>query len=130
MRNNGIRWTLLSTLEDLDDANDLALLSHTYQQMQAKTDRLNNFSSLDGLKINHKKSEVMVLNTTTMIPVKVDNKDLPNSEKFTYLGSSLTPDGGSKEDIQNRLNKARIAFYNMTNIWKSCQYSTRTKLIL
>ena len=68
----------------------------------------------------------MTLNTTSI--VKVDDQDLPITEKFTYLRSSLTPDGGSKEDIQSRLSKARNAFNSMSIIWKSCQYSTRTKL--
>ena len=36
-RRNGIQWTLWSQLDDLDFADDLALLSHTYQQMQEKT---------------------------------------------------------------------------------------------
>ena len=40
----GIRWTLLSTLEDLDFADDLALVSHTHQHMQEKTSRLSTFS--------------------------------------------------------------------------------------
>ena len=36
----GKRWTPFSTLEDLDFADDLALLSHTWQHTQEKTDRL------------------------------------------------------------------------------------------
>ena len=72
----------------------------------------------------------MILNTTSTVPVKIDDQDLPTTEKFTYLGSSLTPDGGSKEDIQSRLSKARNTFNSMSIIWKSCQYSTRTKLKL
>ena len=31
-RRNGIQWTLWSQLDDLDFANDLALLSHNHQQ--------------------------------------------------------------------------------------------------
>ena len=98
--------------------------------MQEKTDRLHKFSSQVGLKINQKKSEIMTLNTTSIVPVKVDDQDLPITEMFTYLGSSLTPYGGSKEDIQSRLSKARNAFNSMSIIWKSRQYSTRTKLKL
>ena len=36
-RNNGIQWSLWSQLDDLDFADDLALLSHNQKQMQAKT---------------------------------------------------------------------------------------------
>ena len=34
---NGIQWTIWSQLEDLDFANNLALLSHNHEQMQTKT---------------------------------------------------------------------------------------------
>lgn len=38
--NTGIRWTILSNLEDLDYADDLALLSHLETQMQRKASNL------------------------------------------------------------------------------------------
>ena len=37
---NGIQWTLFDQLDDLDFADDLALLSHNHEQMQAKTTAL------------------------------------------------------------------------------------------
>ena len=37
---NGIQWTPWLQLDDLDFADDLALLSHTHQQMQEKTNRI------------------------------------------------------------------------------------------
>ena len=40
-RRNGIQWTLWSQLDDLDFADDLALLSHSHEQMQEKTYLLN-----------------------------------------------------------------------------------------
>ena len=36
-QSRGIRWTLFSTLEDLDFADDLALIFHTHQHMQENT---------------------------------------------------------------------------------------------
>jgi hypothetical protein len=39
-RSNGIHWTLLTQLDDLDFADDLALLSHNHKQMQDKTTHL------------------------------------------------------------------------------------------
>ena len=38
--NTGLRWTLCTTLEDTDYADDLALLSHTEDHMQEKTRKL------------------------------------------------------------------------------------------
>ena len=37
-KRRGIRWTLTSLLEDMDFADDIALLSHRHQDMQAKID--------------------------------------------------------------------------------------------
>ena len=126
----GIRWTLFSTLEDLDFADDLALLSHTHQQMQEKTSRLNMYAQQVGLKISQKKTEVMMLNVSYKAPMKVNGEDLRTTEEFTYLGSTVRHDGGAGSDIRNRLSKARNAFKMLNNVWKTSQYSTKTKLRL
>ena len=55
--NNGIRWTLTSNLEDIDYADDLALISHTENQMKEKTERLEQNARMIGLKINSKKTQ-------------------------------------------------------------------------
>ena len=36
-KGNGIQWMMLTQLNDLDFADDLALLSHSHRQMQDKT---------------------------------------------------------------------------------------------
>ena len=36
-RRNGIQWILWGQLDDLDFADDLALLSHSHEQIQEKT---------------------------------------------------------------------------------------------
>jgi hypothetical protein len=41
----GIRWNISSTLEDLDFAYDLALLSQIHHHLQEKTNRLSNFAN-------------------------------------------------------------------------------------
>ena len=129
-RVRGIRWFLLSTLEDLDFADDLALLSHTHQHMQEKTTRLSMFAQQVGLKIGQKKAEVMVQSVSNPSPVKVNGDDLQTTEEFTYLGSTVGQDGGAGSDIRNRLNKARNDFRMLNNVWKSSQCSTETKLRL
>lgn len=123
----GIRWTLTSTLEDLDFADDIALLSHTHRDIQEKTCRLNQYSEMVGLKINQKKTEVMTLNIATPSPVKLEGKTLRDTTAFTYLGSVISNEGGAGSDIKNRLSKARSAFMTLQTAWKSAQYSIRTK---
>ena len=48
-RRNGRQWTLWSQLDDLDFADDLALLSHNHAQMQDKTTCLDSTSANIGL---------------------------------------------------------------------------------
>ena len=53
----------MNQLDDLDFADDIALLSHSSEQMQTKTNRLNSFSQSTGLKINIKKTKLWKINT-------------------------------------------------------------------
>jgi hypothetical protein len=119
----GIRWNISSTLEDLDFADVLTLLSHTPHYLQAKTNRLSNFANQVGLKISQTKIEVMTLNITKPTPIELDGKDLPNTETFTYLGSTVRNDGSAGNDIMNRLSKPRNFFRSLNNVWKLLQYS-------
>ena len=126
----GIRWTPFSYLEDLDYADDIALLSHTHTHIQEKTQRLNTFAKQVGLNISSKKTEIMALNATNTRPVQIDNEELHYTDRFTYLGSIISRDGGTDLDIQSRLNKARNSLDMMNKVWRSSTYSTRTKLNL
>ena len=117
--NTGIRWTLFTNLEDLDYADDLALLSHLEKHMQSKTTKLQRNAEKIGLKINTRKTEVMSLNTKQPARIQVDGNDLGNTTTFTYLGCIVTSDGGADKDIKTRLSKARGAFISLKNIWKS-----------
>ena len=65
----GIQWNLFSQLEDLDFADDLALLSETHKHMQQKTERLQEKSSQLGLKINVGKTRVMKVNSRSSEPI-------------------------------------------------------------
>ena len=123
----GIRSTLISTLEDLDFVDHVALVLHNHQHMQEKTARLSTSAQQVGLKISQKKTEVMMLNAQHLAPVKVNGKDLPTTEKFTYLGSIVRLDGGADNDIKNRLSKPRNAFRMKKNAWRLSQYSNKAK---
>ena len=72
----------------------------------------------------------MTLNITNPTPIQVYGNDLPNTETFTYLGSTVRNDGGAVNGIMNRLNKVRNIFRSLNNVWKSSQYSKQTKLKL
>ena len=62
--------------------------------------------------------------------MQVKGEDLRTTEKFTNLGSTDRCDRGAGNDVKNRLSKARKAFRMHNNVWRSKQYSTKTKLKL
>ena len=84
---NGIQWTLWTQLEDLDFADYIALLSHTQQQMQAKTDRMAEAAGSVGLRINKGKSKILKINANNLDPITFENEPFEKVTNFTYLRS-------------------------------------------
>ncbi|VDP54558.1 unnamed protein product [Schistosoma margrebowiei] len=72
---HGIQWTSRMQLDDLDFADDLALLSQTQQQMQEKTKSVAAASAAVGLNIHKGKSKVLRCNTACTNPVTIDGED-------------------------------------------------------
>ena len=63
-------------------------------------------------------------------PILLDDQALASTETFTCVGSVVRQDGGTNEDIHSRLSKARNAFRSLNAVWRSSQYSIKTKLKL
>ena len=81
-------------LDDLDFADDLALLSHTHRQMQEKANSVKDSSAQIGLHINRGKTKILRINTTIIEPVQLDEDLLEEVNSFTYLGSVVDSQGG------------------------------------
>jgi len=128
---NGIRWKFTSKLDDLDFADDIALLSSTKHQMQCKLNRLNAEAGRVGLKINAQKTKMMRINQNSQEPFTIGAQGrIEDVEEFTYLGAIVCKDGGGMKDLKNRLSKARGAFIRLKKIWRSSNISRKTKLRL
>ncbi|VDP70307.1 unnamed protein product [Schistosoma mattheei] len=86
---HGIHWTARMKLDDLDFADDLAILSHTQQQMQEKTTNVAAASAAVGLNIHKEKSKILLYNTECTNPITIDGEYLEDVNIFTYLGSII-----------------------------------------
>jgi hypothetical protein len=64
----GIQWTMFSHLEDLDFADDIALLSAMRNHLQDKTSKMSKNGKAVGLNISIKKTHPMYINTTPPTP--------------------------------------------------------------
>ena len=54
-----------------------------------------------------------------MEPIKLSSGNVEEVQQFTYLGSIVSTDGGTEEDVKARLGKARVAFHMLDKLWKS-----------
>ena len=119
-------------MEDLDHADDLALLSYTHLHIQGKTQRLNTFVKKVGLNISSKRTEIMIiLSTDPQSRLIMKNVLTQTDFHISALGSIIGRDGGADLDIQSRLrNSARNSLNMMNKVWRSSTNSTRTKLKL
>lgn len=124
----GIQWKINERLCDIDYADDIALLSHQRQDMAQLLTSLNNAGQRVGLRINMSKTEEMRVNCTNMTPITIDSKPVKRTDKFCYLGSIITEKGGTHEDVNYRLSKAKAAFSTLIAIWKDKNLATTTKI--
>jgi len=67
-------------------------------------------------------------NSPNQQTVLFENQTLENVEQFTYFGGIVMLQGGTKEDIKSRFNKARAVFARMKPVWKSNIDSRGTNL--
>ncbi|VDP49199.1 unnamed protein product [Schistosoma margrebowiei] len=119
---HGIQWTSRMQLDDLDFADDLALLSQTQQQMQETIS-----VAAVGLNIHKGKSKVLRYNTACTNPITIDGEDLEDVKTFTYLGIIIDEHGGSDADVKARIGKARAAYLQLRNVWNSKQPTPRSE---
>ena len=73
-RETGIEWVNGEFLEDIDYADDLALVSEDVDDLQEKTTRLSRKARGMGLKISVKKTEIMRVGTADDQRIMVDGK--------------------------------------------------------
>ena len=129
-KRNGIQWSISSQLDDLDFADNLGLLFHTYNQMLEKTSVLDTTCQQVGRNIHRRKTRVSRMNTANTNPILLRGEPIKDVDSFTYLGSVISKTGSTDKDVKARIQKARNAFLMMKNIWKSGNIRLQTKLQL
>ncbi|CAD6188194.1 unnamed protein product [Caenorhabditis auriculariae] len=92
-------WTLLY-------ADDVMIAATTKQELQNRLEQWNARLTQFGLRINLKKTEYLSTDKTENGTIRVDNVDLPRTNSFKYLGSSIADDGSINKDIAARINCA------------------------
>ena len=123
----GLQWTFAKTLEDLDFADDIGLLSHYIKYIQEKSRRLSTVALQTGLEINTQKTMSMRVNTATNTLIQIAEQNIEDVESFTYLGSIISKTGDTGEDIISRIGKARHVFVTLKSVWNNRNILLKTK---
>ena len=80
-----------------------------------------------GLKINIKKIKSLRLGIGENEMLKMGDKKINHADSFTYLGSMISKDVGSSEDVKSRIDKAQGVF-SVKKVWKNRKISLQTKI--
>ena len=56
------------------------------------------------------------------------DESIEDVESFVYLGSKVTKDGGTTQDVAQRIQKANGAFVQLYPVWRNNNISITTKL--
>ncbi|VDP49817.1 unnamed protein product [Schistosoma margrebowiei] len=86
---HGIQWTARNQLDDLDFADDLALLSRTHEQMQMKIASVAAVSASVRLSIQKGKTKVLKFKAENNNPITLDGETLENVESIILLNEDL-----------------------------------------
>ena len=108
---HGIKWGG-RTLLDLDYADDLSILDDSVCKMNEFLEVLRVQGAKIGLKINVKKTKSLRLGISEDEQVTLGNEKIDQVGSFSYLGSIISKDGGSSEDVKSRIAKAQGVFFH------------------
>src|SRR2546425_9112082 len=99
------------------------------------TDRPNETCKAYGMKINVKKTLVMIMNKNEKQKgiqscIMLNNVPLEQVTRFEYLGSWITENAKSDEDIRARVGMAKAAFWqNKELMRRNIRLSTKMKIL-
>ena len=124
----GIEWMNGEELEDLDYADDLALITDDIDKMKIKTKRVGRAAKKIGLKISTKKTKTLRIHTEENDKIYWNGDELEDVDSFVYLGAVLDKHGGSDADMSARIFKAQGVFKNLGKVWNSRYISRQTKM--
>ena len=93
------------------------MLARTDKELQTMLDSLVSVGRNYGMEINTAKSKVMRISKSNVpLNVNVGGSLLEDVSHFKYLGSTLTYDGTSTQEIRERIGMAKAAFYDKINL--------------
>ena len=102
-------------------ADDQAMLAGSQKGLQEVMDKLTQVSEKYGMRINTKKTKVMVISKKEgkRVEIKVYGQNIEQVKEFSYLGSLITTDARCNKEIRRRIAIAKEAFYKRKELMQS-----------
>ncbi|BHF71757.1 hypothetical protein SprV_0401481700 [Sparganum proliferum] len=128
---DGVEFAPGHRLNDLDHADDIALLASSFGDLQSMVSRVNEVAKSVGLSINAGKTKVFssCIPDQEKAPLGIGGRQLEEVDSFKYLGARLLPNGQSKDDIVSRIDAARWVFSSLRKcLWNRRDFSIATKI--
>src|SRR2546425_13315354 len=116
---------------DLRYADDAVLVADKRKNMQKMIDRLSETCKTYRMEINVKKTKVMIMNKKEkqkgmQSGIMLNNVPLEQVTRFKYLGSWITENAKSDEDIRARVGMAKTGFWqNKELMRRNIRFSTK-----
>ena len=119
------------TIRELLFADDQALIAKSEAELQDHMNSLNEMCREHNMKISTSKTEVMTITKEEQTAtIHLNEHPLKQVKSFKYLGSIISSNGRSEDEIENRCNKANQLIGQMAPILKNKHVSITTKKAL
>ncbi|XP_062588222.1 uncharacterized protein LOC134249878 [Saccostrea cucullata] len=112
-------------------ADDMVLLSPTAEGLQEKLDILSKYCKDWCLKVNTKKTKIIVFNSSgkhVKIPFHLDNNNIECVKQYKYLGLTVNASGTLSNAKNDCCNKAKKAYFKLQKDFLTFNPSIRTAL--
>lgn len=94
-------------------ADDIAVIAPDEFNLKRTLESMNEILEEFKMKMNMTKTEILVCSRESeIVNIEVNNIKIKQSKAFKYLGSCISEDGKSTNDIKQRLAQAKRAFTN------------------
>ena len=105
-----------TTITKLRYADDTVLLAETEEDLQEILNEVNRIGKTFDMKMNAKKTKTMLVSkdlTSTKVRLNIDGDFIKQTDKYTYLGQTITSNGKCDDEILKIIEIARGAFNSM-----------------
>lgn len=117
-------------LSNLRYADDTALCATTHEDADELINKVNEAGIKRLLKLNVKKTKLMVINGHGEPPLCVRQEPIEQVANFKYLGATKTDKGDCSKDISARIAIGKRRMLDLNNIWKNRSIPTTLKVKL